>query len=234
MPTESPVCVVTGGNAGIGLAVARLAARTGYRLALCGRDAETLSAIHDELETIAPDILAMQLDFVDPDAARHLVASTLERFGRLDLLVNNAGSVPRAPVEQLADAAVRAALAVNCEAVFLATKAAWPTFQAQRDGVVVNISSLASVDPFAGFSVYGACKAWVNLFTKAIADEGRPHGIRAYSLALGAVETRLLREVVPDFPADQALTPEAVAELVLSLTGETLRHASGQTLFVRR
>jgi meso-butanediol dehydrogenase/(S,S)-butanediol dehydrogenase/diacetyl reductase len=234
MAVTSPVCVITGGNAGIGLAVARLCASKGYRLALCGRDADTLSAVHDELEKLVPDILAMQLDFVDPDAARHLVASAIERFGRLDLLVNNAGSVPKAPVADLADDAVRAALAVNCEAVFQATKAAWPTLQAQGGGVIVNISSLASLDPFTGFSVYGACKAWVNLFTKAIGDEGRPHNIRAFALALGAVETRLLREVLPTFPADQALPPEAVAEFILTLTADTMRYASGQTLVVRR
>jgi 3-oxoacyl-[acyl-carrier protein] reductase len=234
MAEGNPVCVVTGGSAGIGLAVARLFAARGYRLALCGREASTLSAIHDELEKVAPDILAMQLDLADPDAARHLVASAIERFGRVDVLVNNAGAAPKGSVEQLTDEDVHTALAVNCEAVFQATRAAWATLRAQGGGLIVNISSLASVDPFPGFSVYGACKAWVNLFTKAIGDEGRQYSIRAFALALGAVETRLLRAVLPDFPADQALPPEAVAELILSLTTDPLRHASGQTLFVRR
>jgi 3-oxoacyl-[acyl-carrier protein] reductase len=234
MAEGNPVCVVTGGSAGIGLAVARLFARRGYRLALCGRAAETLTAVHDELEKAAPDILAMQLDLIDAEAARHLVASTIERYGRLDVLVNNAGQAPRAPVDQLTDEDVRATLAVNCEAVFQATKAAWAALRSQGGGVIVNISSLASVDPFPGLSVYGATKAWVNLFTKAIADEGRPHNIRAFALALGAVETRLLRETVPDFPAEQALAPEAVAEFIFALTGDTFRPASGQTLFVRR
>ena len=70
----------------------------------------------------------------------------------------------------------------------------------QSGGTIVNISSMAAVDPFPGFSVYGATKAWVELFTKAIAEEGRADGILAFSLRLGAVETPMLRGLFPDFP----------------------------------
>ena len=80
----------------------------------------------------------------------------------------------RAPVDQLAREEFDKALGVNVAAVFHTTQAVWPLMRQQGSGVLINISSLASVDPFTGFSVYGACKAWVNLFTKAIADEGRP------------------------------------------------------------
>jgi NAD(P)-dependent dehydrogenase (short-subunit alcohol dehydrogenase family) len=106
--------------------------------------------------------------------------------------------------------------------------------RAQGGGTIINLSSLASFDPFPGLSVYGACKAWVNLFTRGIANEGRPHNIRAFSVALGAVETRLLRGLFQDYPADKTLTPEEVADLVFTLTSPTFRHSSGQTLQVNR
>ncbi len=228
-----PVCAVTGGSAGIGLAIALHFGRRGYRVALCGRDPDTLEVARGAVAAAAPACLALPLDVGQPGAAPRFVAETVERFGRLDVLVNNAGHAPLAPLDQLPLADFDRALAVNVAAVFHATRAAWPALRRQG-GVIVNISSLASVDPFPGFSVYGACKAWVNLFAKAAADEGRPLGIRVFAVALGAVETRLLRGLFPDFPAAQTLDPDEVAALVGGLCDESMRYASGQTLFVRK
>lgn len=229
-----PVCVVTGGSAGIGLAAAREFGRRGHRVVICGRSAETLAEASKHLAAVAPGFLALQLDVAEPNAPARLVDAAVKHFGRLDVLVNNAGAAPMGPLDQLAEADFEEAVAVNVAAIFRTTRAAWPVMKRQGGGVLVNISSLASVDPFPGFSVYGACKAWVNLFTRAAADEGRPHGIRVFSLALGAVETRLLRGLFADFPAEQALSPEEVARLVAALCDEPMRHASGQTLFVRK
>jgi 3-oxoacyl-[acyl-carrier protein] reductase len=229
-----PVCVVTGGSAGIGRAVALHFGARGYRVALCGRDAQALRAAEQEIARAAPACLALAMDVAEPEAPGRLIAEAVGRFGRVDVLVNNAGHAPLAPLDQISPADFDRAVAVNVGAVFRATRSAWPVMRRQGAGVIVNISSLASVDPFPGFSVYGACKAWVNLFTKAAADEGRPLGIRVYCVAPGAVETRLLRGLFKDFPAAQTLAPEEVAALVGVLCDEPLRHASGQTLFVRK
>jgi 3-oxoacyl-[acyl-carrier protein] reductase len=229
-----PVCVVTGGSAGIGLAVGLRFGRGGYRVVICGRDPGRLEAARAAAAAVAPDCLAMPLDVGQPGEAARLIDDTVKRFGRVDVLVNNAGHAPMAPLEALSAADFELALAVNVGAVFHATRAVWPAMRGQGRGVVVNISSLASVDPFPGFSVYGACKAWVNLFTKAIADEGRPLGIRAYAVAPGAVETPLLRRLFANFPAEQTLSPDAVADVVAAVCEDPLRHASGSTLFVRK
>jgi len=234
MPEETPVpvVVVTGGSAGVGLAVCRRFARVGYRLSLCGRDAAALTAAHDELEKVAPDVLAMQLDLFDFDAAPNLIASTLERYGRIDVVVNSAGHAPVGPLDQVGDEDFRRALAVNCEATFQTTRAAWDAMRAQGGGTIVNLSAALAADPPAGLGVFAACKAWVNTFTRATAAEGRPHDIRAFALALGPVRTRLLDDLAPGHPAARALDPDEVADLVLALTGPTFRHASGQTLDV--
>jgi 3-oxoacyl-[acyl-carrier protein] reductase len=229
-----PVCFVTGGSAGIGLAIADHFAARSYRIALCGRDPQTLQAAEQRLAQTAPACVALALDVALPGAPARLIEEAVRRFGRVDVLVNNAGHAPLAPLEQLSPADFERAVAVNVSAVFHATQAVWPVMRRQKSGVIVNLSSLASVDPFPGFSVYGACKAWVNLFTKAAADEGRPLGIRVYAVAPGAVETRLLRGLFKDFPAEQTLAPAEVAALVGSLCEEPMRYVSGQTLFVRR
>ncbi len=230
----APVAVVTGGNAGIGLAITRRFASQGYRLALCGRDATSLTAVHDELEKVAPDVLVMQFDLLDPDSGPALIEATLERYGRVDVLVNNAGHVALGAIEQLTESDLRQMWAVNCEATFLTTRAVWPTMRQQGGGTIINLSSQSSIDPFPGLGVYGACKAWVNQFTRVTANEGRPFHIRAFALALGAVETRLLRGLFKDFPIDQTLAPEDIAELVFSLTTPAFQHASGQTISVSR
>jgi 3-oxoacyl-[acyl-carrier protein] reductase len=229
-----PVCVVTGGSAGIGLATARRFGQLGYRLLICGRDGAALEQAHSQLAAIAPACTSLALDLVERGTAAQLIDTARHAFGRVDVLVNNAGHAPLAPVDLLSEDSFGMALAINVAAVFHATQAAWQLMREQESGVILNISSLASIDPYCGFSVYGACKAWVNLFTKAIAEEGRSLGIRAYSVALGAVETRMLRGLFPDFPRQQALTPEEVANFLSSLCDDSMRHATGQTILLKK
>jgi NAD(P)-dependent dehydrogenase (short-subunit alcohol dehydrogenase family) len=229
-----PVCVVTGGSHGIGLATALRFGHLGYRVLICGRNPQALETAHAQIAAVAPGCASVALDVGKPDEVARLIDTARHSFGRVDVLVNNAGHAPMAPVDKISYDDLATALAVNVAAVFHTTQAVWPMMREQSSGVIINISSLASVDPFTGFSVYGACKAWVNLFTKAIADEGRPLGVRAYSVALGAVETRLLRSLFPDFPAKQTLSPEEVALFLSALCEEPMRHATGQTLILKK
>ena len=90
------------------------------------------------------------------------------------------------------------------------------------------------MDPFPGFAVYGATKAWVNIFTHALAGEGKKAGIKVFGVGPGAVETQMLRKPFPDFPADQALQPDDIAGAVEWLLDERCVHMTGQTIYVRR
>jgi NAD(P)-dependent dehydrogenase (short-subunit alcohol dehydrogenase family) len=188
----------------------------------------------EQIARVAPACQTVALDIGTTEGPARLIHCAISRFGRVDVLCNNAGIAPRATLEGLTDGDLEQALAVNVEAVFRTTRAVWPLLRQQGDGVIINISSLASLDPFPGFSLYGACKSWVNLFTKAVADEGRALGIRVYAVALGAVETRMLRGLFPDFPAAQTLSPDEVAQFIGSLLTEPMRYASGQTIALRK
>jgi NAD(P)-dependent dehydrogenase (short-subunit alcohol dehydrogenase family) len=226
MSSVAKVCVVTGGSSGVGAAIGERFVAAGYHVVSCSRRApaaETSSS--GGLRRITRPV-----DVADAQALTSFLHSTVAELGRIDVLVNNAGDAPRMPVAALPLAEFEQAIAVHVRAVFLATQLVWPAMVRQGDGTVLSISSLASISPLPGFSVYGGCKAWINTFTKAIAAEGQPHNIRAFALALGAVDTPLLRRVAPEFDPAKALQPAAVAEVVLRLCDEALRPLSGETL----
>jgi NAD(P)-dependent dehydrogenase (short-subunit alcohol dehydrogenase family) len=232
MPVRT--CVITGASRGIGLATALRFAEQGCQIVAAARQEADLTAACRQIEAAGAKVHSVVVDVGQPDAARRLIDAAQQRFGRIDVLVNNAGRAPLAPLGKFDPAEFDRVLAVNVAAIFHTSQAVWPFMQAQHGGVIVNISSRAAVDPFPGFAVYGASKAWVNLFSQALADEGRPHNIRVFSVAPGAVETGLLRAAFPDFPREKTLAPDDVARVIVALCDESMAPSSGQTVSVRK
>jgi len=228
------VAVVTGGGRGIGRAICARFAADGAQVVAAARSVTELEETRQAIEQAGGRCHVQLTDVTEPEDVDGLITASAERFGRIDVLVNNAGVAPLARIEELDPQVFELNLAVNVGAVYRSCRAVWPVMKAQRSGVIVNISSVASVDPFPGFSAYGAAKAWVNAWTQSLAAEGRPLGIRLFAVAPGAVETRMLRGAFPDFPQDQTLDPADVAELVHALCQPACRYASGQTIFMKR
>jgi NAD(P)-dependent dehydrogenase (short-subunit alcohol dehydrogenase family) len=140
----------------------------------------------------------------------------VDRFGRLDNLINNAGLAPMLPIERTTPEVISEVFRVNTLGTAYAIHAAWPVFQRQRSGCIINLSTLGTIDPFPGFFAYAAAKAAVNLMTKVCASEGAPIGVRAFAIAPGAVETEMLRAIIPEsvVAPEQTLPPEAVADVI--------------------
>ncbi len=234
MEKRASVVVVTGGGRGIGRAVCRKFAQSGWQVVAISRTQgdleETASIVSGESGRCA----IRAADVTDLSAVSAAIEHTVAEHGRIDALINCAGVAPVAGVEALTPDDLDRMLSVNVRGVYLTCRAVWPAFKKQQDGVIVNISSAASVDPFPGLVAYGGTKAWVNIWSKGLADEGRPLGIRVFAVAPGAVETKMLREAFPDFPADQTLDPMDVADMVFQLSLPECRYASGQTIMVQK
>lgn len=228
------VAVITGAGRGIGRATALRLARAGCDVGAAARTHEQLIETQRAVEAVGRRCEVVRADVTDADQVAALVSRCVETLGRIDMWVNNAGIAPQGTIAGMDTQTFDGLLAVNVRAVFLCCRAAWPVMRRQGGGVIINISSMAAVDPFAGFAAYGASKAWVNLFTAAAAREGRADGIRVYAVAPGAVETRLLRGNFPDYPADRTLDPDAVAGVVELLADPRAAHASGSVVYVRK
>ncbi len=236
MNNGQPVAIVTGAGSGIGRETAVLLAMAGYRVSLIGRRQNKLQETQEVINGGDNDAAAMHVavDVSDPASAATIADRTLDAWGRVDVLVNNAAVSPLQPIEETNDDLLQQCFAVNAFGPMRLVARLWPTFARQSGGCVVNVSTIATVDPFPGLSVYGASKAALESLTRSIVNEGRKLGIRAYTIVPGAVETAMLRSLwnEDDVPSEQALLPEQVAEVVVACVKGEREVDVGQTILL--
>jgi NAD(P)-dependent dehydrogenase (short-subunit alcohol dehydrogenase family) len=229
------VAFITGGTSGIGLATALQRARLGETLVIFGRTEERLQqAAGQILSAGASACHCVAVDFRYPQQAVNAMRRGLEATGRCDFLVNAAAIAPLAPFEQTSAELFDEVVNINIRSIYLGTQVIWPVMRAQKSGVIVNVSSLAAVSPFTGFSAYGGSKAWLETVTKAWADEGRAHGIKVFVVRPGAVTTPLLDKLFPDFPVEQTVSADEVATVINQLTSSDWQFSSGEAFTVTR
>jgi NAD(P)-dependent dehydrogenase (short-subunit alcohol dehydrogenase family) len=174
--------VITGASRGLGAGLAEAFRARGLRLGLCARSATAPAG---------PDVVTARLDVRDPAALEAFAAEVAARFGAIDLWINNAGVLePIEPLRDVALEAARAHLEVNVLGVLLGTQAYVRHLRRRGgEGVLVNVSSGAARKPYAGWSVYCAAKAAVDRMTECVALEEAAHGLRAYAVAPGVIDT---------------------------------------------
>ncbi|MGI4861298.1 MAG: SDR family NAD(P)-dependent oxidoreductase [Janthinobacterium lividum] len=241
---SKPVILITGALAGIGRATALAFAAEGNRIVVSGRRDEAGHALAAELRTLGAEAAFVRADVRSEDDIRQLVAQTVERFGRLDVAVNNAGiEGPQAPLVDFTVAAYEETFASNVLSTLLCVKYQLRVMLEQQSGSIINLSSVAGQVGFAGSGVYVASKHAVEGITKSAALEGAAAGVRVNAVAPGPVATDMLDRFVGGseenkagflamVPARRAATPDEIAQTILFLASDKARYLTGQSIAV--
>jgi len=234
------VAIVTGGTRGIGLASARLLAEDGASVVVSGRDAGRLDAAVKELEALGVAALGIAADAAKREDCDRLVEAAKERFGRIDVLVNNAGMTRDQLLVRMKDDDWDQVLDVNLRGVFFMTRAAGKVMMRQKSGRIINITSTAGAMGNAGQVNYSAAKAGVIGLTKAAARELAHWNILVNAVAPGLIDTDMTATIPAE--ARQALLDQVplkrigvareVAEMVRFLAGDGGAYITGQTIHV--
>ena len=204
-PLEGRAALITGANQGLGLAIARAYVSAGARVLLCARDAALLERAREEVSSLAEPgqrVLAHQADVSRCDQAETLATYALAAFGQLHVLVNNAGVYgPLGLIEEVDWDAWVHAVEINLFGSILMCRALLPHFKAYRYGKIVQLSGGGATNPLPRISAYAASKAAIVRFVETLAEEVRDDGIDVNAIAPGALNTRLLDEVLAGGPA---------------------------------
>jgi NAD(P)-dependent dehydrogenase (short-subunit alcohol dehydrogenase family) len=222
MTRNKHVALITGASRGLGLEVARLFARRGMPLVLTARGASALEAAANELQDLT-DVVAVPGDVADFSHAERLAELGLERFGRIDVLVNNASSIGPSPMPELdiyPPDAFAEVFRVNVAAPLYLAQFVLPGMRARGEGVIVNVTSDAAVQAYPGWGGYGASKAALEHVSRVLAAELEGSGVRVYVVDPGDMNTQMHREAEPGVDLSHLPGPEVSAPAFLHLVEE--------------
>lgn len=240
---NTKVVLITGALAGIGRATAIAFAKEGARLVVSGRREEAGYALVDELRKLGADAEFVRADVRFENDVRNLIDRTVERFGRLDVAVNNAGTEGElGPVVDQTPEAYENTFSTNVLGTVLSLKHEMRVMLPQGSGSIINLSSIAGQVGIPGASIYAASKHAVEGLTKSVALEGAAAGIRVNAVAPGPVETEMLarfagsEEAKANFlnamPAKRAATVDEIGQTILFLASDKARYLTGQRIAV--
>lgn len=238
---EKQVVLVTGGSRGIGKAIALKYAKNGYNVVLNYiSDNTDIEGLTKEFEAYGIEVLFVKADISKANEVEELVKQAIQKFGRIDVLVNNAGITKDTLLMRMKEEDFDKVIEINLKGTFLVTKQVIPYMMKKRDGRIINLSSVVGVAGNAGQSNYAASKAGIIGFTKSVAKEVASRNIRANCVAPGFIATDMTNvlsdevkaNINAQIPMKRMGTPEDVANLAYFLGSEESSYITGQVIHV--
>jgi NADP-dependent 3-hydroxy acid dehydrogenase YdfG len=233
------VIVITGASSGMGEAAARHLAAKGASVVLGARRSERIEATAGEISQAGAKAIAVTTDVTRRDDLKRLVGAAVANFGRVDVLINNAGLMPLSPIERLKVEEWDQMIDVNLKGMLYGIAAVVPHMKAQKSGHIINLSSVAGHKLIPGSAVYSATKFGVRALSEGLRQELKPYNIRTTIISPGAVKTELLehisegdvRKANQDFVGEFGLSPESFARIVAFVIGEPEELDINEVLF---
>ena len=223
MKLKDKVALITGGGRGIGKAIAMAYAREGARLALCARTGSEIDQTVAEIRGLGAGCEGWPCDVSLEEPVKELVCNVQSVFGRIDVLVNNAGVMTRpVPITEIEVKKWDYTIAVNLRGPFLVTRAVLPIMMKQKSGSIINVSSSIGRSAYANFLAYATSKWGLEGFTQTLAAEVRSHNIRANTVEPGYVATKLT--------GYRGSNPESVTDVFVYLASEEAKGVTGKML----
>ncbi len=240
---EQKVAIVTGASRGIGKSIAETFAREGATVVICGRKRETLEAVAQELKPLAGRVVPKAAHVGRMDELTRLVEETTREFGRIDIVVNNAGTnIAQGPAIAMDETQFDKMVEVNLKSVFRMTRLVAPGMVARKCGSIINIASIAGLRPQFHGMLYSMTKAAMIMMTQSFAVELGPNGVRVNAIAPGLIQTHLSEYYWKDEerwgqmqkaqPIKHLGQPHEIASVALLLASDAGSYLTGQTIVV--
>lgn len=239
MGLKGKTAVVTGGTRGIGKAIVLELARQGADVAFTyAKSAEQAIALEEEIKNCGSKAMAVQSDASDFNQSKQMIDSVIKNFGKVDVLVNNAGITRDKALMMMSEEDWRKVIDTNLNGVFNCTRAVIIPMMKQKGGTIVNMSSVSGVTGMAGQVNYASSKAGIIGFTKSLAKEVARYGITVNAVAPGFIETEMIKgldkkyldEMLKRVPLGRLGTVEEVAEVVSFFISDAAKYITGQVL----
>ncbi len=214
---EDTVVLVTGGSRGIGFAITKALLEKGAKVAICGRDMKRLKEAEEKLGSYRECLMVMQADVSKRDQVENWVKNALEKFQKIDVLVNNAGVALWANIEDINDEDLDYQFNINLKGPLYCTQAVLPHLKEKRKGYIINISSIAGKTGFAGSGAYSVSKFGLMGLSDSLREEVAPYNIKVTAICPGYVATPLVADA--PVPLEEMIRPEDIANTIIFLLG---------------
>lgn len=238
------VAIITGGGTGIGQAIALEFVKAGANVVIASRKQSNLDSTVEKIKALGKNTLAIATDIRVPEQVDDLIKQTVDKFGRVDIMVNNAGASFMSPVEEMTPNGWDTIININLKGTFLCCRAAGKVMIEQKSGKIINVASTAGVNGSPRMAHYGAAKAGVINFTKSLATEWAPYNINVNCITPGLIETEGVKTQMnldPQAIEEQKKLPllrrpgqpEDIAFTAIFLASEASKFLTGENIIVR-